>query len=176
MFRYLILFVIGGRAIELARKQIIKKSSKSNGQPSFLRVATPQSRGLDFLREREILYPEGIEGGTRLIPLDLTSVSNQEIGHLHSEWAARLAYAIAVVGEVETQIAGCKAVLAKGGDKDQLQAEIRSLQVDFVPAFWRAQLCNRRSVSRLLQQQQLRKPIVLPIRCVDGRSLDWTRT
>ncbi len=94
-------------------------------------MATPQSRGLDFLREREILYPEGIEGGTRLIPLDLTSVSNQEIGHLHSEWAARLAYAIAVVGEVETQIAGCKAVLAKGGDKDQLQAEIRSLQVDF---------------------------------------------
>lgn len=71
-----------------------KKSKKLQGSDGKLKVATPQDSKLRALKEAGLVVPEEIPTDEDHVPLDFTTLSNKDVGALHSRYSVRHAHAI----------------------------------------------------------------------------------
>jgi hypothetical protein len=71
-----------------------KKSKKSKSNDERLKIATPQDSKLRALKEAGLVVPEEIPTDEDHVPLDFTSLSNKDVGALHSRYSVRHAHAI----------------------------------------------------------------------------------
>lgn len=85
-----------------------KKSKKSSGDGSGLKIATPKNRRLQYLAEAGIIVPEEIPSDEDHIPLDFTRLSSKSIGHIQSRFAVRHAHAIFNVAKLASEAAQLK--------------------------------------------------------------------
>jgi hypothetical protein len=69
-----------------------------------MRVATPKSRRSRLLRDLELIVPTDLPADERNVALDLTEPSSQEVGKLHSEFTARLAFVISVISQFQSRL------------------------------------------------------------------------
>lgn len=85
-----------------------KKSKQSNEQLDGLRVRTPKDSPLQFLKDAGIIVPEEIPSDEDTIPLDFTSLSSRNIGHLQSRYAVRHSHAIFNAAKIGADVAAVK--------------------------------------------------------------------
>ena len=85
-----------------------RKSRKSSDNGETLRVRTPTNSQLKFLRQENLVVPSEIPGDEDSVPLDFTTLSNRDVGRLHSRYAVRHAHIIYVAAKRQARLANVK--------------------------------------------------------------------
>lgn len=86
----------------------MKKSKRLSDGNGSLRVRTPTDSVLKRLAEVGIIVPEEIPSDDDTVPLDFTTLSNRDLGSLHSRYAVRHAHAIFQAAKTAASIAAMK--------------------------------------------------------------------
>jgi hypothetical protein len=71
-----------------------RKSKKSSDGGERLKIATPTDSKLRALKEAGLVVPEEIPHDDDSVPLDFTTLSNRDVGAVHSRYSVRHAHAI----------------------------------------------------------------------------------
>ena len=82
----------------------VKKSRRSSASEPVLTVSTPTSSRLRALAEAGMVVPDEIPTDDDAIPMDFTTLSNRDIGAVHSRYAVRHAHAIFHVALAGTRL------------------------------------------------------------------------
>jgi hypothetical protein len=85
-----------------------RKSKKSSDDGEMLRVRTPTTSALRFLRRDHLVVPDEIPADEDTVPLDFTTLSNRDVGRLHSRYATRHAHIIYVAAKRQSRLANVK--------------------------------------------------------------------